>query len=97
MKKSIQTEIEKAVDYWDVNKMIDLLNDLVEIYRLYDVEENDDWVKHKVGELDERNVRLIRTVYLVSKLAENHAGSLLSFRTKFPKLWKRIEDNNESS
>ena len=97
MKRTIEEELEKAVEYWDLKHLIDFLRDIMALYELYDVEEDSDWVKNEVGELNERNVRLIRTVYLISKIAENHSGALLGFKTKFPKLWQRMEKNNAST
>lgn len=91
MKKSIEDQINDALDFWDCKKQISFLKDILPLFELYDVENEDDWVKEAVGEENERNVRLIRTVYLISKIAESHAGSLASFRVKFPKLYEKME------
>lgn len=91
MKKSIEDQINEALDFWDCKKQIAFLRDILPLFELYDVEDEDDWVKEAVGEENERNVRLIRTVYLISKIAEFHAGSLASFRIKFPRLYEKME------
>ena len=90
-KKSIEDEINEALNFWGVDQMTSLLDDLVEIYRLYDVDEDYDWVVDKVGEENHVSIRLIRTVYLISKLANKHAGALAGFKIKFPKLCERME------
>lgn len=77
--------------------MINFLRDIIPLFELYDVEDEDDWVKEAVGEENERNVRLIRTVYLMSKIAENHSGSLASIRMNFKEIWKRIEKSQETT
>lgn len=91
MKKPIEDQINEALDFWDCKKQIAFLRDILPLFELYDVEDEDDWVKEASGEENERNVRLIRTVYLISKIAESHAGSLASFRMKFPKLHEKME------
>lgn len=93
-KFTIEEEINRALDYWDVNHMTSLLEDLVEIYRIYDVSQDKDWSELLLKEENYVTVRLIRTVYLISILAENHAGALAGFKAKFPKLWERMEKND---
>ena len=90
-KKTIEDQIQEAVDFWGIDEMIKFLKDVIRIYELYDVEVDDDWVQREVGD-EFQTVRLIRTVYLLSVLAENHAGKLCSFSLKFPKLFKKMEN-----
>lgn len=94
-KKDIQSEINDFLQYFDSKKMVNFLRDIIPLFELYDVEDEDDWVKDAVGEEDERNVRLIRTVYLMSKIAENHSGVLASIRLHYKEIWKRIEKTQE--
>lgn len=47
-----------------------------------------------MGEEDKTNVRLIRTVYLMSKIAESHAGTLVTIKVRFKDLWKRMEKDD---
>ena len=54
--------------------MCKFIEDVFPLLELYDEDEDDDWVKKEVGEENTRNVRIIRTVYLISKFAERHAG-----------------------
>lgn len=67
------------------------LRDIIPLFELYDVDEKDDWVVEAVGEEDAQNVRLIRTVYLVSRIAEFHAGKLVSVNIQFKDLFLRME------
>jgi hypothetical protein len=71
--------------------MCRFLRDIIPLFELYDVEDENDWVKEAVGESNERNVRLIRTVYLVSRIAEFHTGVLASLKMNFKDLYKRME------
>lgn len=87
----MEEEINLFLESWGSKEMINFLNDVIPVLELYNVDENDDWVKTAVGEENERNVRLIRTVYLISRLAESHAGKLSLINMRFKGLWKRIE------
>lgn len=95
--KTIEDEINDFLEMWDCNQMQDFLRDIIPLFELYDVDENNDWVKDSVGEEDERNVRLIRTVYLVSRIAEFHAGKLCHINIEFKNLWKRLEKEHSLS
>jgi hypothetical protein len=96
-KQSLEDEINHFLDRWDYKEQIQFLQDIVPLVELYNVDEDDDWVEKAVGGDIEnvRNVRLIRTVYLMSKLAEFHAGKLCMINIEFKNLWKRIEKNEK--
>lgn len=88
----IEKEINDFLEDWDIHKLVEFLIDIVPLCELYDVDIDDDWVKDIVGEEGHRDVRLIRTVYLISKIAENHSGKLAVIRSKYSKLCQRMEN-----
>lgn len=92
-KKTIEQEINEFLEYWDMKHLTAFLRDALPLLELYDVEKEDDWVKKEVGgdELHVLTVRLIRTVYLVSRIAEAHAGKLANIKINFGNLWSRME------
>ncbi len=90
-KKHLEQEINEFLEYWDCDQLTAFLRDIIPLFELYDVENEADWVSDAVGEENERNVRLIRTVYLVSRIAETHAGRLCNIKIHFKDLWKRME------
>jgi len=90
-KKTIEDDINAFLEKWDCKQQIAFLRDIIPLFELYDVEDESDWVKEAVGEENERNVRLIRTVYLVSIIAENHAGILCSIKMNFKNIFKRMQ------
>jgi hypothetical protein len=94
-KKNLEFEINDFLEVWDARQLTSFLSDIVPIFELYDVDEETDWIKDYVGHDEEnvRTIRLIRTVYLISKIAENHAGRLCLINAKFKKLWQRMEKN----
>lgn len=92
-KKTVEQEINDFLELWDCKQQIAFLRDIIPLFELYDVEDEDDWVENKVGGDQEnvRTVRLIRTVYLVSKMCEFHAGKFCRMNIEFKNLWKKME------
>ena len=92
-KRDMIQETEDFIEHFGIKGVQGIIKEVYEFYELYDVDEIDDWVANYVGGDAEnvRNVRLIRTVYLVSRLAEIFAGSLCMIKTKYPKFYKRLE------
>lgn len=90
-KKFIEEEIELFLEIWGCKEMVSFLKDIIPLFELYDVDEEEDWVRDKVGEDNLKNVRLIRTVYLMSKIAETHGGKLAILKVNFKDLYKRLE------
>lgn len=88
---TIEEDINLFLEKWDDNQMCQFLRDIFPLFELYNVDEENDWVKEAVGEENERNVRLIRTVYLVSRIAEFHAGVLSAIKVNFKDLYKKME------
>lgn len=90
-KASLESQINQFLEKWDCKSMTNFLRDIAEIYELYDVDEDADWVEESVGEENMQNVRLIRTVYLISRLASRYSPILASLKCNHPRLWERIE------
>lgn len=90
-KTTIAEEIEAFLDIWNCNQIISFFEDVAPLVKLYDVDEHDDWVKNQVGDANWKNVRLVRTVYLLSIIAENHSGKMAEVRIHHKDLYKRLE------
>ena len=90
-KKSVEQEINEFLQVFGKSDLTNLLNDILPLLELYNVDDSSDWIRDAVGKEDCNNVRLIRTVYLVSWLCEMHATKLCSVKVQFKDLWKRIE------
>jgi hypothetical protein len=96
-KKPLEDRILGFLGIWDLSSLQGLLSELYEIYALYDVDEDDDWLEKDVGGNNVRNVRLIRTVYLLSRLGDLYAGKLCRSSSQYKNLWKELEDVKESN
>lgn len=91
MKCDFNDEMSKILGIYRCDRFIELIEDIYEIVRLYNVDEVEDWVADTVGWEDVRNVRLARTAYLLSKLADRHHRWLRSVNRAAPGFWKRAE------
>ncbi len=90
-KKTVEQEINEFLERWDCKQMVAFMHDVIPLMELYNVDEEEDWVKDIVGDEDLRNVRLIRTVYLVSKIAEKHSGMLCMLKIQHKNLHSRMQ------
>jgi hypothetical protein len=90
-KKTIEEDINGFLDSWDRDQMLQFFKDIIPLFELYDVDCEEDWLRDVVGEDDLNNVRLIRTVYLVSRIADFHASKLCNLKVSYKELWKKME------
>ena len=92
---NVEKEINDFLQIWDFDQMTSFLKDVYDLFDLYNVDEENDWVADIVGKSDTRNVRLIRSVYLISRIAEFHSAKLCSINIRFKNLWKNLEKDAE--
>lgn len=93
-KKSTEEELNEFLQDWDEVDLCNFINDIFPLFKLYDVSESDDWVKNALEDKDEENVRVVRlarTAYLMSRIADFYAGRFLTLNMKYKNLWKRME------
>lgn len=93
--KTLEQEINEFFQICHADKLCAFLRDIIPLFELYDVEDESDWIKEEVGEENERNVRLIRTAYLMSRIAEFHAGTLVTVKTQLKDLYRRMEKGKQ--
>lgn len=90
-KPTLEEEIRLFLKSWNCEKQVNFLRDLVPIFELYDVDSHNNWLSDTVGPEDLHNIRLVRTVYLISRLAEFHAADLCFLKNKFRYIYRRLE------
>lgn len=91
-KKSLEDEINEFLTYWDIEQISEFFRHVEPLLQLYEISETEDWVADQVGEENTTNVRLIRTVYLMSRISDLFAGRFANINCHFKHLWKRLED-----
>lgn len=88
--KGLEKDINGFLEYFDIPKLMDLIQDIMPLCELYSFNETEDWVKELKPD-DHWDLRILRTVYLISRIADKHAGRLASLRVMYPKLYDRME------
>ena len=91
-KKTVEQEINEFFDILNEKETLNLLTHMFFVFELYDVEEDDGWLAECLAKEDIHNVRMIRTVYLLSKIADLYAGKFCEIKIKFKGLWQRLEE-----
>lgn len=71
----------------------ELAAELLEVFQAY---EDCDWDEIMANE-DTRNVKIIRTVYIMSRLAEDYSGTLALVRVKYKDFWRKLEKISQES
>jgi len=94
-KKDIETQMVEFTKYFGSKKMVSFIEHLMPLMQVFHTNDQSDWVIDKVGVENERNVRLLVVAYIVSKMAENHAGTLVYINIHFKGLWKALEEEAE--
>lgn len=91
-KRSLEEELDEFLELWGLREMLSFVEDFGEILHLYNVSEEDDWVEKALGEkVHVRDVRIARTIYLISRAAEVYGGRLCRIKAAHPGLWRRME------
>lgn len=97
-RKTVEELIGECFVYLGEHKLLmNFLRDIAPLFQLYCYEDEDDWVEKEVGGDQENvdNIRIARTIYLMSKIAHFQAGKLCSLNMQYPDLWKKIEKKVE--
>ena len=92
-KKTVEQEINEFFDLLCKNDISEMLSHMFEVFILYDVDKDDDWVKNSIENKEEsEQIRILRTVHLLSKMSDLYAGKFVLIKTKFPNLWLKMEE-----
>ncbi len=92
-KKSIEDEINEFLEIFGASDLDNMFEDFCELFKLFDCDDKEDWLALKVGAENAREVRLIRTCYLVSKIAEANSSKLFKIKTTFPFFYRKLEEH----
>lgn len=94
---TLQDDIQRILGIYGPNQLNSLIEDAYELFQLYDVDEKDDWVEQFVGSENLREVRLARTAYLLSRIADHHADLLKKVSRGSKGFWLKAEKSHVST
>lgn len=92
-KITLEEEINDFLDIWDGKQLTSFMRDIFPLFELYNVDDEDDWLEKHVGGGEEnvRTIRLVRTVYLVSRMVENQSAIFCNLNFNYKNLWRKME------
>ena len=90
-KKPLDRVLQDFLELWPVEILVDLLEDLFPLFDLYEPDGEGNWCLTQLEESDKKDVRMVRTIYLISKLCDRHSGRIAKTKVDFKDLWLRLE------
>jgi len=90
-KCSMQDKINSVLSVIGPEELYTLMEIGNEMFHLYDVDAEHDWVDRGQGPEDARTIRLTRTAYLLSKMADLFATPLKKIHRANPNCWVEME------
>lgn len=96
MKKTVEQQIWDFMQDFGYDQLTRFLEDIIPLFELFDIEDHSNWVAEIVGKDQEAPITMIRTVYLMSIIAENHSGMMAKLKMKYRNLHKRMEKEARS-
>lgn len=90
-KLSLDEQLNEIMQLFDFESMCDLMKCLAELFKIYNVDDEDDWIEKLVGKDNLQNVVRVRTVYILSKIADTHASKFSTCKIRFGGVWKQLE------
>lgn len=95
-KKTLEEDITQFFEDFPLKDMREFLGAIYPVIELYEtMGEDHDWVVDEVGAENAQNVRLIRTAYLFSRLADFYSGRLCLLSARHKGLWRKMEKEIE--
>jgi len=90
-KRNVNEDLERCITQWIGKQLPGIMNYMIEMCKLWNIDDDNDFLKQELGCEDVKNHRLILTAYMLSRFAESYAGALVSFKVEYKDLWKRLE------
>lgn len=92
IEKKLQ-EFFEIMPHEKLTRFAEMSAQLLEIFQAY---EDCDWDEIMANE-DTRNVKIIRTVYIMSRIAEEYSGVLSIVRVKYKDFWRLLDKISQES
>ena len=97
-RKTVEEDINDFMECVGDEGMTQFLKDSFALIELYNVTQEDDWIKEAHADASDhevRKLRIIRTAYLLSRFAEFNAGKMVELKMRWKDLWRRMEKEAE--
>ena len=95
-KKDVKSQINEVLEVWDLEQQEKFIKDIVPILDLYyDIGKDMELFDKEDEAVNAATVRLVRSAYLLSKIAENHSAKIATIKMVAPNLWKKMETEGD--
>lgn len=91
-KRTPEEEINAFLEIWGIDDLLKLIEELSLIFETYHIEDSDIPIFDGKTKEEIANIRIIRTVYLISRIAELYSGKLCITKIKVPRLYENLEN-----
>jgi hypothetical protein len=91
-KRTPEEEINAFLEIWGTDDLLNLLEEISLVFETFYMENTDSPILE--GKTDEEiaNIRIVRSVYLISKIAELYGGKFCMTKMKVPRLYEKLEN-----
>lgn len=90
LNRTVEEEINAFLNVYGPETFKLFLKDVEPLYDLYNSVDDEEWIEECEGVAEINDIRLIRSVYLMSKVADLHALDLAKMKSNFRGLWIRM-------
>lgn len=90
-KKDIESEL---IDFWTLyppTEMEKFIRDVIPLVDMFEKYEDEEWLNEAPTLQETLNIKLIRGAYIMSRIAELHAGRMCRIKNAHGDFWKRLE------
>jgi hypothetical protein len=94
-KYTLEEQINQFLHDFDAEDLCFFMKHVIPLFHLYNIDDENDWVEAEVGADNAQSVRVVQTVYLISRIAEYHAGKFCRLKTTHKNLWRKLEKEAE--
>lgn len=89
--EDLEEKVQMFFEKWSFDEMNDLARFFIEFLEVFELDKDLDWEKEVLANEDVRNVKIIRCMYIVLKMADLYSGKLVATKVEFKGLWRKLE------
>jgi len=89
--EELESKIHVFFEKWSFEEMNDLARFFIEFLEVFEIDKDMDWEREVLQNEETRNIKIIRCMYIVLKMADLYAGKFVATKVEFKGLWRKLE------
>lgn len=89
--EELETKVARFFEKWSFDDLNDCARYFLEFLEIFQLDEEFDWDKEVLQDENNRNIKIIRCMYVMTKFADMYGSKLLATKLEFKSLWKKLE------